>query len=108
MEVGDQGAGVVGGKPGAVLERERPDQVAQPDQPVAEMNALGRKPSAVEADRLTRLLAVQRDEFQTYPESAKALLGGDGDARSIREAEEAAAGRHAARSRASRAEAVHG
>jgi len=55
------------------------------------LNALGRKPSPAEVDRLTRLLSLQRDEFQTDPESAKALLGGAGDARAMREAEETAA-----------------
>ncbi len=53
----------------------------------AVLNALGRKPSQTEVDRLTRLLSVQRDEFQTDPESAKVLIGGGGDVRAMREAE---------------------
>jgi hypothetical protein len=55
------------------------------------LNALGRRPNPAEVERLNRLLALQRDEFQTNPESAKVLLGGSGDARAIREAEETAA-----------------
>jgi len=57
----------------------------------AVLDALGRKPSPAEIDRLTRLLSLQRDEFQTDPESAKILLGGAGDARAMREATETAA-----------------
>ena len=49
--------------------------------------ALGRKPTPFELERITRLLAVERDEFRTHPESAKLLLGGGGDPRAIREAE---------------------
>jgi mono/diheme cytochrome c family protein len=57
--------------------------------------ALGRKPSVAEADRLARFLALQRDEFQTDPQSAVLMIGGGGDPRAIREAEEAAGGQAA-------------
>jgi hypothetical protein len=57
--------------------------------------ALGRRPTAVELDRLSRFLALRRDEYQTDPKAAKLLLGGEGDPRAIREAEEAAAGKTA-------------
>ena len=57
--------------------------------------AMGRKPSAAEADRLARFLALQRDEFQTDAQSAALLVGGGGDPRAIREAEEAAGGQAA-------------
>jgi hypothetical protein len=54
--------------------------------------ALDRKPTAAEADRLTRFLAVQRDEFQTDASAAVLMVGGAGDPRAIREAEIAAGG----------------
>src|SRR6185295_15700308 len=47
--------------------------------------ATGRKPSGAEVDRLLQLLAVQRDEFATDTAAAKLILGGGGDARTIRE-----------------------
>jgi hypothetical protein len=40
-------------------------------------------------DRLIRFLALRRDEYQTDPKAAKLLLGGAGDPRAIREAQEA-------------------
>jgi hypothetical protein len=52
--------------------------------------AMGRRPSAVETSRLLRFLAVQRDEFATDAAAAKLILGGGGDAKVIREAEEVA------------------
>jgi hypothetical protein len=51
--------------------------------------ALGRRPTPVEVDRLIRFLALRRDEYQTDPKAAKLLLGGAGDPRAIREAQEA-------------------
>src|SRR5439155_13383910 len=54
--------------------------------------ALGRKPTPVETDRLSRFLALRRDEYQTDSRAAKLLLGGEGDPRGIKEAEEAAQG----------------
>jgi hypothetical protein len=53
--------------------------------------ALGRTPSPVEVDRISRFLALQRDEYQSDLKAARALLGGDGDLRAIHEAEEGAA-----------------
>jgi len=57
--------------------------------------ALGRSPSAPELDRLTRFMALQRDEFQTDTQSAVLMVGGGGDPRAIREAEQAAGGQAA-------------
>jgi len=54
--------------------------------------AVGRRPSAPEADRLLQFLSVQRDEFQTDTRSAVLMVGGSGDPRAIREAESAAGG----------------
>jgi hypothetical protein len=52
--------------------------------------AMGRQPSTVETDRLLQFLALQRDEFATDASAAKLILGGAGDAKVIREAEEVA------------------
>jgi hypothetical protein len=57
--------------------------------------ALGRMPGASETDRLSRFLALQRDEFQTDRQSAALMVGGGGDPRAIREAEQAAGGQAA-------------
>jgi len=53
--------------------------------------ALGRRPNTTEVDRLSRFLAVQRDEYQTDVKAAKLLIGGAGDRRAIAEAEEGVA-----------------
>jgi hypothetical protein len=57
--------------------------------------AIGRRPTAPEADRLVRFLSLERDEFQTDGQAATLLIGGGGDPRAIREAELAAGGQAA-------------
>jgi len=54
--------------------------------------AIGRRPSAAESERLSRFLALQRDEFQTDTASAVLMVGGGGDPRAMRETEAAAGG----------------
>ena len=54
--------------------------------------ALGRQPKPAETERMLRFLAVQRDEFASNPKSANILIANEqgGDARAMKEAEEAA------------------
>ena len=54
--------------------------------------ALGRRPQPAETERMLRFLAVQRDEFASNPKSASVLIANEpgGDARAMKEAEEAA------------------
>ena len=59
------------------------------------MTALGRKPSAGRGGPSYTVFTLQRDEFQTDPRSAVLMVGGGGDPRAIREAEEAAGGQAA-------------